>query len=181
MHTVIHRKDNTLSKDQVIGKLKQELDNRTEQYSGQSEVEKLVNDYAKTYTDNFIVTDTADLKYMINQGDIVIHHESSDYFKEVMETIMDLKPAKDMNLQEGVSITGDHRICPLEGSQMTIENGRFIPKDGVVGRRPYECKVVTSDKPFLIAHREHGNITLPAGKYLVYSQIDAKTQRRVFD
>ena len=181
MNTVIHRKDETLSQEQVRNMFKDELVKREDQYDSKSEIERLVDTYAKTHTDNFIVTDTNDLKYMINQGDIVIQHESTDYYKEVAPTIMDLRPAKDMNLQEGVSVTGDHRIIPLEGSKTTIEDGRFIPKDGIVGRRPYECKIVTSDKPFLIAHREHGNIALPAGKYLVYSQIDAKTQRRVYD
>lgn len=181
MHTVIHRKDETLSRDQVMTKLHDELTQRKDQYDGDDAVMKLVQTYAKTYTDNFIVTDENDLKYMISQGDIVIHHESSNYFKAVMETIQDRRPAKDMNLQEGVSITGDHRIIPMEGAKLTIEDARFLPKDGVVGRRPYECKIVTSDKPFLIAHREHGNITLRQGVYLVYSQIDAKTQRRVFD
>lgn len=181
MQTIIHRKDDTMNKEQVMEKFVTELEKRVDQYGGMSEIEKLATTYAKNETDNFIVTDTADLKYTICQGDITLQHESSKYYQDVVDTIMDLRPAKDMNLQEGVSVTGDHRIIPLEGSNTTIEDGRFIPKDGVVGRRPYECKIVTTDKPFLISHREHGNISLPAGKYLVYNQIDAKTQQRVYD
>ena len=181
MNTVIHRVDSSLTSDQVLDLFKSELEKREEQYESKSEIEKLVDTYAKTPTDNFIVTDKNDLKYMINQGDIVIQSSHTDYFKAVKDTIMDRRPARDMNLQEGVSVTGDHRIIPLEGANITIEDARFVPLNGIVGRRPYECKIVKSDKPFLIAHREHGNIALPADEYLVYSQIDAKTQRRVYD
>lgn len=181
MTTVIHRKDESLSREQVMEKLNTELTKRETQYGGIDAIKALADTYAKTYTDNFIVADRDELQYTISQGDIVIHHESSDYFKEVIESVMDRRPAKDMNLQEGVSITGDHRIIPMEGASITIEDARFVPKDNVMGRRAYECKIVTSDKPFLIAHREHGNITLLDGIYLVFSQIDAKTMRRVYD
>lgn len=181
MHTVIHRKEEGLSKPEVVGKLKNELDKRSEQYQGMSEIEALAHAYEKNFTDNFIVTDKADLKYMINQGDIVLHHESSDYFQAVKDTITDLRPAKNLNLQEGTALTGDHRFVAMEGANFTIEDGRFAPLNGVLGRRMYDCKIIKSDKPFLLSHREHGNITLQAGTYLVYSQIDSKTLTRVLD
>lgn len=181
MNTVIHRKAEGITGEQVVSMFKEELAKKESQYQTLSEIEELVNTYAKTPTDNFIVTDVADLKRPICQGDIEIHNEVSDYYKETIDTVMDLRPARDMNLQEGVSVTGDHRIIAISGANMSIQDGRFVAKDGVLGRRPYECKIVETDKPFLIAHREHGNIALPAGKYLVFTQIDTKTQRRVYD
>ena len=181
MNTVIHRKQEGFTGEAVVEMIKDELTKKQEQYQTSSEIEELVNTYATTATDNFIVTDVADLKRSICQGDIEIHHESSDYYAETIDSVQDLRDAKDMNLQEGVSVTGDHRIIPIAGAKMTIKDGRFEAKDNVLRRRLYECKIVETDKPFLIAHREHGNIALPAGKYLVFTQIDTKTQRRVYD
>ena len=181
MQTVIHRKDEAFTKADVMSKLKDELTKREKQYGGMSEVEALANEYAKTYTDNFIVMDVSDANCMISQGDIILHSASSNYYKAVKDTIMDQRPAKNMNLQEGTALTGDHVVIPMEGAELTITDARFIPMDSVLGRRPYECKLINSNKPFLIAHREHGNITMPAGEYLSYSQIDAKTKRRVMD
>lgn len=181
MQTVIHRKDDSFTKADVMTKLKSELDKRAEQYGGASEAEELANMYAKTYTDNFIVMDVSDADCMISQGDIILHTTSSNYFNSIKDSIMDERPAKNMNLQEGTALTGDHVVIPMEGANLEIKDARFIPADSILGRRPYECKIVKSDKPFLIAHREHGNITMPANEYLVYSQIDAKTQRRVMD
>lgn len=181
MNTIIHRKDENFTGEAVVSLFKDELTKKESQYVSKSEIEELVNTYAKTPTDNFIVTDIADLKRPICQGDIEIHHESSDYYKETIESVQDLRAAKDMNLQEGVSVTGDHRIIAIAGAKMSIQDGRFEVKDNVLKRRLYECKIVETDKPFLIAHREHGNIALPAGKYLVFTQIDTKTQRRVYD
>lgn len=181
MNTVIHRKDENITGEAVVNMFKDELTKKESQYQTASEIEELVNTYAKTPTDNFIVTDIADLKRPICQGDIEIHHESSDYYKATFDTVTDLRDAKNMNLQEGVSVTGDHRIIAISGAKMSIKDGRFEAKDNVLRRRQYECKIVETDKPFLIAHREHGNIALPAGKYLVFTQIDTKTQRRVYD
>ena len=181
MQTVIHRKDETFTRTDVMSKLKNELDKRSEQYGGTDNVEKLVSDYAKTYTDNFIVMDISDADCMLSQGDIILHSISSNYFANVKETIMDRRPAKNMNLQEGTALTGDHVVIPMEGATLTIEDARFFLPDNILGRRPYECKIIKSDKPFLIAHREHGNITVPADEYLAYSQLDTKTKRRVMD
>ena len=38
-----------------------------------------------------------------------------------------------------------------------------------------------TDKPFLIYHREHGNMAYTAGKYMFYSQLDPDTLDRMMD
>ena len=181
MNTFIHRKQEGVTGEAVLDLFKDELTKKEEQYQSQTEIEKLVNTYAISPTDNFVVTDVEDLKTLVCQGDINLCSVNSNYYKEVKGSIDILRDAKDMNLQEGVSVTGDHRIVALENSEMSIRDARFQPKDNILKRRPYECKIVKSNKPFLITHREHGNIAMPAGEYLVFSSLNAETLQRVWD
>lgn len=181
MKTVIHRKADGVTGEAVVNQFRSTLDTKSSQYGEQSDIEKLVALYAKTPTDNFIVSDSEDLRKPLKQGDINFYHESSDYYKKVIDTVKNLKSSSNMNLQEGVSVTGDHRIVPIAGAKMTIQDGQFHPADDIMNSRPYECKIVKSDKPFLVTHREHGNIAMQAGTYLVFTQIQPETMRRVLD
>lgn len=178
--TVIHRRQENVTGEAVINIFRTSLEERQEQF-GQSEIEKLSALYAKNPTDNFIVYDKADLECPLIQGDIQLYHESSDYYKEAFSTVTNLRDSKNMNLQEGVSVTGDHRIVPVEGSNMVIKEGQFYPLGNIMRGRRYDCKTISTDKPFLITHREHGNIAVPEGNYLVFTAIDPQTHTRVLD
>lgn len=86
-----------------------------------------------------------------------------------------------MNLQDGDSLTGDHTIRTLPGTELTIEDVMFEPKDDILEGRKYNGKVITVNKPFLLTHKEHGNMAFPEGTYLSFHAIDADTLERVYD
>ena len=73
----------------------------------------------------------------------------------------------------------------MEGSKYTIKTGRFTPaflKGKSMWREPeYQAILFETDKPFLIFHREHGNVALPQGKYMFCSQLDPETLDRMMD
>ena len=72
-----------------------------------------------------------------------------------------------------------------KGSNYTIQEGEFIPSflknHRVSLSRPYRCIIFETDKSFLVFHREHGNIALTAGKYMICSQMDPATLRWMVD
>lgn len=180
MATKVHRKTAGVTGSEVIAQFRTSLEERSSQYE-QTEIEALADFYAKNLTDNFIVSDVEDIKRPIKQGDIYLYHETSQFYQDVIDTVTNLKPTDNMNLQDGEAMTGDHRIHTIADTNMTIQVGRFEPKDRVLSRRQYDCKLIESDKPFLITHQEHGNIAVLAGKYLAYTAIDPTDLQRVID
>lgn len=146
-----------------------------------SDIEALSNEYAKSPTDNFIVHDKADLIRPLNQGDIYLRNEASDFFKAVKDSFSQLKATDKMNLQDGDSLTGDHTIRTLPGTKVKIQNLMFTPIDDLLEGRKYPGKLIEIDKPFLLTHKEHGNMAFPEGTYLAFHAIDADTLERVYD
>lgn len=142
----------------------------------ESDIESLANIFAKTPTDNFVVYDSEDLKRPIDQGDILLSHESSSFYQKVFPSVRLGEPAKDTVLQEqdGGGITGDHRIVGINGTELSIINATYVPLDNVTEGRSMNCKIIDAKAPFVLTHREHGNIAFPAGKYLARTQINAK-------
>lgn len=170
--SVVHRPTEGMDKAEVIKHFESALNDRKELYAGETEIEKLTALYAKHATDNFSVTDEADLRFPIKQGDILLSHTSSKYYAKVEKSIRNLKETEDRNLQEGHAITGDHMVRTTEGANLTIQNGTYVPPGNITNGRDYRCKIIKSDKPFIITHQEHGNIALPAGTYLARTAIN---------
>lgn len=92
-----------------------------------------------------------------------------------------VKKTSRMILQKGDSVTGDHRLIPLKDSNFTLLEAKFSPSFLKNPYRTYDCLLLDIDKPFLVVHREHGNIALPAGKYMICSQMDSATLTRIID
>lgn len=180
MATKIHRITEGVTGEEVISQFRAALADNTKSYE-QSDIEVLADLYAKTPTDNFIVNDVEALSNPCIQGDIILLNERCEYYAKQMESVTNLKETDNRNLQEGGVASLNHRIEVLEGTNLKIENGRFIPIDNLTRGSYYSCKVITSDKPFLLNHAEHGNMSLPAGKYMAYTAIDPKTFQRVID
>lgn len=179
MQSVIQRSQE-LSNEQLVEQFRTNLTSSSASYSVDEQT-ALANLFAKTPTDNYVVYSKADLVRPLKQGDILLYHTSSSYYKAVSKTIGSLRKSNGMNLQDGVSVTGDHRCIAVEGSKFSIEEGMFKPKDNITRGRQYPCKVIKSDKPFLIYHSEHGNITVPEGEYLAFTAINPETLTRVLD
>ena len=182
METTIFRNPQNLELTEVVNVFKEELENKST-FSA-SEIEQLAEVYAKNPVDKFIITEALD--HDAAQGDILIIAEKTDLYQDHIKSIKDLKETDRLVLQDGDSFTGDHRIIPLEGSKYTIKTGRFTP-NFLKGKRVwggdamYTARVFETDKPFLIFHREHGNVALPAGKYMFCSQLDPDTLDRMMD
>ena len=106
-------------------------------------------------------------------------------YKSEAKRVKNLEKTDRLVLQEGDSFTGDHRIIPLEGTNYTIQKGTFCPSF-LAGKADFRDPSLSaimfeSDKPFLVFHREHGNIALPKGKYMFCSQMDPDTLARMMD
>lgn len=147
-----------------------------------SEIEELVDIYAKNPTDRFIVSQKPSLPVM--QGDLLIWSDITSKYKENINRIENLTSITTMALQEDDSITGDHELVTLSTSHYTLKSGTFVPEilEGHLwGSNAYSCKVLEIDTPFLIKHREHGNIALTAGKYIICSSLDSQTLSRMRD
>ena len=119
------------------------------------------------------------------QGDIMIIAEHTDLYKSEIKRVKNLEKTDRLVLQEGDSFTGDHRIIPLEGTNYTVQKGTFCPSF-LSGKSDWRDPQLTAilfetDKPFLVFHREHGNIALPKGKYMFCSQLDPDTLSRMMD
>ena len=181
MNTTVFRNPEKLEMTDVLGLFKDTLE--TADFE-KSDIEALAEAYAKNPVDKFIVTE--ELTSESGQGDILIFSEKTSFYKEHLNKIKGLKKTDRMVLQEGDSYTGDHRLVPLEGSELTLKVGQFCP-NFLVGKRmwgsdpSYAIRTLEIDKPFLIVHREHGNIALPAGKYMFCTQLDPATLNIMMD
>lgn len=182
MKTVkIFRNKEELSTEEVLKLFKSSVE-ETDLYE-KSDIELLVDAYAKNPVDKFIVTEKLDVEAA--QGDILIWAKGTSMYKKNFKELRDLKETDRRVLQEGDSMTGDHRIVTIEGTNLSIKEGKFTPAflkgRNSWGDQTYRGLAVTSDKPFLIVHREHGNMALPAGEYMVCSAMDSTTLSRMMD
>lgn len=180
MQTTIFTNEERLSTNEVIERFRQTLEN--DFTFEKSEIEELTDITAKHPADKFIVSEKPDVEVM--QGDILIWSELTEEYKENFPKVQNVKPTESMVLQEDDSMTGDHMLIPLKGAHYTLQTGEFVPniiKDAVYGRNAYKCKLLEIDSPFVIRHREHGNITLTEGKYMICSSMDSETLDRMRD
>ena len=184
MTTTIFRNRENVGMDEVLTNFTAAL-KESELYND-SEIEMLSEIYAKNPVDKFIVSGDVEATDDSCQGDIIVLAEGTNMYNEVIGRIKNLQKTDRLVLQEGDSITGDHRIIPAEGSTYTIKKGTFTPKFLEGQRRwggdaHYTAITFETDKPFIIFHREHGNMARCAGKYVFYSQLDPATLNRMMD
>lgn len=179
--TTIFRNEEKMTQEQVLDLFKKSME-ATKVYEA-SEIEQLADAYAKNPVDKFIISEKLDVEAA--QGDILIWAKGTTMYNENFKNLKNLKKTNRMVLQDGDSMTGDHRIVTISGTKLTIKEGEFTPAflkgRNSWGDRTYRGLSVTSDKPFLIVHREHGNIALPAGEYMVCSAMDSTTLSRMMD
>ena len=179
--TKIFRNEEKLETSEVVSLFKKTI-SETGNYE-KSEIEQLAEAYAKNPVDKFIISEKVDVE--VAQGDILLWAEGTTMYNENIGTLTNLKKTSRTVLQEGDSMTGDHRIVTIPNTNLTIKEGTFTPKflqgRNTWGDRGYRGLLVTSDKPFLVVHREHGNIALPAGQYMVCSAMDSSTLNRMMD
>ena len=183
MGTTIFRNPQKLKKEEVIQKFEKTLQDNGN--FSKSEIEQLVDCYAKNPVDKFIVSD-GDLESTFGrQGDILFWSEDSEMYSQEIKSVHSLKNTKSLVLQKGDSVTGDHRLVPLNDCKFTLKEGKFTPaflKGKNRWREPeYDCLILDIDKPFLVVHREHGNMALTAGKYMICSQMDPQSLERMLD
>lgn len=179
MQTTVFRNEEQISTKEVLEKFVETLESSYE--IERNEIDELTDIVAKNPTDKFIIAEMPDQP--VRQGDILIWSELTDEYKESLRTIKDLKETTRMILQDGDSITGDHELIPISGAHFTMKTGRFTPSvlaDSVA--EDYDCKLLEIDSPFVLRHREHGNITfLTPGKYMFCSQLDSETLEKMRD
>ena len=179
--TTIFRNEEKISTKDVLNLFRQHME-QTEIFE-KSEIEQLADAYAKNPSDKFIVSESLDVEAA--QGDILIWAKGTTMYEQNFKNLRELKETRRMVLQEGDSMTGDHRIVTIPNTNITIKEGTFTPSflqgKNSWGDRGYRGLSVTSDKPFLIVHREHGNIALPAGEYMICSAMDSTTLSRMMD
>lgn len=180
--TILERKQESqeLSMNDFLNRFRDTLETT---YQRQNEIEELTELMAKNPVDKFVITEKPTVP--VYQGDIIIWSELTKEFKENYSKVQNLKATDSTILQEDDSITGDHELVPLQGAKCTILEGTFVPDllAGVFwGNKQYNCKVIDIDSPFVVKHREHGNITfLTPGKYMVCSSLDSETLTRMRD
>lgn len=183
MTTTIFKNEQKVGTQEMITEFRKHLEKDFTKSFSKNEIDLLVEIMAKNPTDKFVVSDYPDVPVM--QGDILIWSTLTDEYKEVRPTITDLTETTRTVLQDGDSMTGDHRLVPLSNSNLKIQTGKFVPPilkgKNSWGDRTYDCKLVSIDTPFLIFHREHGNLTLPAGEYIVCSSMNSETLERMMD
>ena len=183
MTTTVFKNQENISTKNVIETFRQKLIKDYEKSFSKSEIENLVEIAAKNPTDKFVVTDYPDVEVM--QGDILIWSSLTDEYQEIRPLVTAIEETERLVLQDGDSMTGDHRLIPLKNSTYTLQTGKFVPPllagKNSWGDRKYDCKILKIDTPFLIFHREHGNLTLPAGEYLICSSMDSETLERMMD
>ena len=170
MKTTIFRNPEKLGINEVIDLFKDSLE-KSEVFS-ESEIDLLAETYAKNPVDKFIVAEELSGSDDACQGDIIVLGEKTNMYKENYPRV---KGGKETD-----------RIIPAEGSTYTVKQGKFTPKflegKNMWGREAvYNAISFTTDKPFLIFHREHGNMAYTAGKYMFYSQLDPDTLDRMMD
>lgn len=180
MQITTFRNEEKVSTEEVLDLFTQTLNDC--QLFENDEIEQLADIAAKNPVDRFIISEEPDIEVM--QGDILIWSELTEEYKEHFPLVQIGEDAKSMVLQDDDSMTGDHRLVPLKGANFSLKKGKFLPSilKGVAwGNNAYDCKILEIDTPFVITHREHGNITLTAGKYMICSSLDSKTLRRMQD
>ena len=179
--TKIFRNEEKLNTEEVLGLFKKSME-ETDTYE-KSDIEQLADAYAKNPVDKFIISENLDVEAA--QGDILIWAKGTAMYEQNFPELHDLKKTERTVLQEGDSMTGDHRIVTIPGTKLTIKEGKFTPSflkgRNAWGDRDYRGLSVVSDKPFLIVHREHGNMALPAGEYMICSAMDSTTLSRMMD
>jgi hypothetical protein len=148
---------------------------------------------AKHPADVFIVTsfEPGQKCEQIRQGDIYLFRKGEKeegtlnnvMFDKYIKTVSDKKESESMNLQLGESITGDHKVIPLKGTNVKIyECNIEVPVKSFRGdSMSYPVKLIVADGAFGVFHKEHGNITCPKGTYLACTQIDARSLTRMKD
>lgn len=183
MGTVIFRNSQNLNEKEVLSKFESTL--KENDNFKKSEIEQLVDAYAKNPVDKFIVSDEDLMETFGRQGDILFWPENSEMYKKEIKGVHSLVKTERLVLQPNDSITGDHRVVPLPNSNYSIQTGKFKPSflkgKNRWGDRDHDCIILDIDKPFLVVHREHGNIALTAGKYMICSQLDPQTLNRMMD
>lgn len=148
------------------------------------EMKMLSTLFAKKPTDNFTVAvppyDTDDI---INQGDIIVFPEGTAMYDKYIKSFKASGEATNMNLQKGVAMTGNHEFCPAPDAKWKITDGK-ITVENLLRRnneQNWDAKLVECNKPCVLYHDEHGNVTMFAPKFLACIQVDAKTLREVQD
>lgn len=178
--TTIFRNENKVSTDEVLSLFTKTLE--TTDLFEKSEIEELSDIVAKNPADKFIVSVKPDVPVM--QGDLLIWSDLTDEYKKEFPRVRELKNTSRMVLQDDDSITGDHELVPLRNAVFTLKTGKFVPsilEGHTWGGNSYDCKILEIDSPFVIKHREHGNIALTAGKYMICSSLDSETLTRMRD
>jgi len=175
MSTTIFRNEQKLDKEQVQEKFCTTLKNYN---SFSQDISELAELFSKNPTDNFIIQGE-NLATEAFQGDIQILGKDTELYKQFIKKLKKKDEAKNMNLQEGESVTGDHRIVPLADSNLTITDCEIKPE--ILEGKRWDAKLIKSDKPFLIYHSEHGNMGLPAGEYMTCISFDPSTLHKIID
>ena len=180
METTIFRNEEKISTEEVLKRFVETLERS---YNvEQSEIDMLTEIAAKNPVDKFIISEMPD--EAARQGDILIWSEKSPEYKANISRVRNLQKTDRLVLQEGDSLTGDHEIVPVSTAKYTMQTGEFIPEivAGVARGDTWNCKLLEIDSPFILKHREHGNMTfLKAGKYMFCSQMDAESLERMKD
>lgn len=180
MTTKITRQQETTREDFI----KQYTEHVEQVDSIKADVLELAELQAKHPADVYIVADFKEGEVIpeIEQGDILLWKKGSRQYERYIGTVNSRKETKSRNLQLGESITGDHLVVPLKNSNLTIEDC-VITIDRGSNRRSlsYPAKIINADQPFCVVHREHGNVTLPAGEYMSCVSLDPKSMTRMLD
>ena len=180
MQTVIFQNENKVSTQDVLNIFKESL--KSMETFERSEIEELSDILAKNPVDKFIIYNTP--KEVCMQGDLLIWSELTKEYKENFPKIKDLEMSSRMILQDNDSLTGDHKLVPLKDAKFTLKTGKFIPtilRNVLRDSNAYDCKLLEIDTPFVITHREHGNMTFTAGKYMICSSLDSETLDKMRD
>jgi hypothetical protein len=178
--TVIFRNEEKVSNEEVVKLFTQTLED-SETFE-KSEIEELSDIVSKSCIDKFIVYTKPEVVSM--QGDLLIWSDSTEEYKREFPRVTDLEVTSRMALQDDDSITGDHCLVPLKNAKFTLKTGKFIPsilEGHTWGSNAWDCKILDTNSPFVIRHREHGNITLPSGKYMICSSMNSESLTKMRD
>ena len=141
------------------------------------QIDDLVEIYAKNPADHFIVTDKP-LTVEVAQGDVLIWSKNCKSYKRfIQDTEITDEIPENYNLQGATSVTGDHRVIPMPDSNFKMTIAKITMNVGFNQTYVHEGRHFISDKPFLVTHREHGNIALPAGEYLACVALNPTNMR----